>query len=58
MTCYAQYDLNGVVKESRHPDRSRILRMKSSCADVVGIFFLNDDVPCTILADFSGCQSG
>lgn len=56
--CYTQYNLNGAVKKSRHPNRSRVLRMKSSCADAVSIFFLNDNAPCTILVDLSGRQPG
>ena len=42
MTYSVQYDARGVVKEFKHPDRLKILRLKSSYADVVRPVFLND----------------
>ena len=44
MIIFAQYSSNGVVKAFRHPDRLRVLRMKSSYADVVSMIFLDGKV--------------
>lgn len=35
LTFAAQYDSNGLVEPSTHPDRLRVLRQKASYADVV-----------------------
>jgi hypothetical protein len=55
MICPAQYDKHGVVKEFRHPDRLRILRLKSSYADVVRPVFLNEYVSCSDSVGVTWC---
>ena len=49
MTYFAQYDSNGVAKEITHPDRLKVLHMKSSYADVVSVTFLRGECPIILL---------
>ena len=55
MTYSVQYNVHGVVKEFRHPDRLRILHLKSSYADVVSPVFLNGYVSCNDSVGVSWC---
>ena len=48
MTYSGQYNAQGVAKEFRHRNRLNILRQKSSYADVVSTFSMNESPPVTI----------
>ena len=53
---FTQYDLNGVIKEFRHPNILRILRMRFSSGYVVSVVFLCESV--RVLFDISVGISG
>jgi hypothetical protein len=50
MTYSTQYNTHGVVKEFAHPNRLRVLRLKSSYADVVSPVLIE----CVPYNDFVG----
>lgn len=54
----AQYDSNGVIKRSSHPNKLRILRMRFSSGYVVSVAFLCEStrVPFDISVGISGHQ--
>jgi len=48
-----KYNSGGVVKKFKHPQKSEVVRMKSSYADVVSALFLSESDSCNIPADIS-----